>query len=391
MYRKTYIEVNLDNISNNVKTIIRRYNDYKYYIAMIKANAYSHGMYIVNTLVDSGINYLAVSSLDEVCEIRKFNKDISVLCTEIIDADLIDEALSYNTTLTVENIDYLKSIGKRKCKVHIKINTGMNRLGVSTKEEFNELYEYINKNKNIELEGIYTHFATPGINDIYYDKQLRVFRNITSDIDLSKIPMVHLSSSFMLLNHPRIKEENACRIGTIIYGYDVSLEKYDSSFRDRVKMIRDSYLIKKNNISPVIRGVNINLTPAFKIKTNVMSIKEVKKGDIIGYGNHVVNENMKIAVLPIGYEDGIGTNNTGRYVLINNKKYFAVGPICMCMMFVKIDDSVKLYDEVTVLGDKITLGYLSRLKHEGIQETLVCLGQRLKRVYIKDNKKVYEY
>ena len=156
-------------------------------------------------------------------------------------------------------------------------------------------------------------------------------------------------------------------------------------------MIRDSYLIKKNNISPVIRGVNINLTPAFKIKTNVMSIKEVKKGDIIGYGNHVVNENMKIAVLPIGYEDGIGTNNTGRYVIINDKKYFAVGPICMCMMFVKIDDSVKLYDEVTILGDKITLGYLSRLKHEGIQETLVCLGQRLKRVYIKDNKKVYEY
>lgn len=391
MYRKTYIEVNLDNISNNVKTIIRRYNDYKYYIAMIKANAYSHGMYIVNTLIDSGINYLAVSSLDEVCEIRKFNKDISVLCTEIIDADLIDEALSFNTTLTVENIDYLKSIGKRKCKVHIKINTGMNRLGVSTKEEFNEMVEYINKNSNIKLEGIYTHFATPGINDIYYDKQLKSFRNITSDIDLSKIPMVHLSSSFMLLNHPRIKEENACRIGTIIYGYDVSLEKYDSSFRDRVKMIRDSYLIKKNNISPVIRGVNINLTPAFKIKTNVMSIKEVKKGDIIGYGSHVVNENMKIAVLPIGYEDGIGTNNTGRYVIINDKKYFAVGPICMCMMFVKIDDSVKLYDEVTILGDKITLGYLSRLKHEGIQETLVCLGQRLKRVYIKDNKKVYEY
>ena len=390
MYRKTYIEVNLDNIANNVKTIVRRYNDYKYYIAMIKSNAYSHGMYIVNTLIENGINYLAVSSLDEVVEVRKFNKDIGVLCTEIIDPDLIDEALKNNTTLTVENLSYLESIGSRKCKVHIKLNTGMNRLGVDNKEEFNQMYKYILDHKNITLEGIYTHFATPGINDIYYDKQLKKFRSIISDIDLKKIPMVHLSSSFMLLNHPRIEEETACRIGTIIYGYDVSLDKYTSSFKDRVKMIRDNYLVHKNNISPVIRGVNINLTPALKLKTNVMSIKEVKKGDIIGYGSHVVNENMKVAVLPIGYEDGIGTNTVGRYVLINNKKYFAVGPICMCMMFVKIDDDVKLYDEVTVLGDKITLGTLSRIKHEGIQETLVSLGQKLKRVYIKNIKKDYE-
>ena len=197
MYRKTYVEVNLTNISNNVKNIIKKYNDYKYYIAMIKSNAYSHGYGIVNTLVKSGINYLAVSSLDEALQVRKENKTIPVLCTEIIDLDNIDEAINNNVTLTVDNLEYIKHLNK-KCTVHIKIDSGMNRLGVKDKDVFNELYKYINENKNIYLEGIYTHFATPGVNDPYYDIQLKNFRNITSDIDLTKIPIVHLSSSFIV-------------------------------------------------------------------------------------------------------------------------------------------------------------------------------------------------
>ena len=385
MYRKTYLEINLDNIANNVKNIISKYSNYKYYMAMIKGNAYTHGMYIVNTLIENGINYLAVSSLDEALEVRKYNSEIGVLVTEIIDSDLIDTAIKNNITLTVEDLEYLKLL-KDKCKIHIKINSGMNRLGVSTTTELDEMYDYIKNNKNIDLEGIYTHFATPGIHDKYFDLQLHNFRNITKNIDLEKIKMVHLSSSFILLNHPHIKEENTFRVGTIIYGYDVSLVPYSNNFKDKARLIRDNFLIRKNNISPVIRNTKIDLKPALKLKTNVMSIREVKKGDLLGYGESTVIEDMKVAILPVGYEDGIGTNNSGRYVLINNKKYEAVGPICMCMMFVKVDDDVKVGDTVTLLGDDLTLGYLSRLNNTGIQETLVSLGQRLKRVYIKNNK-----
>ena len=389
MYRKTYMEINLDILAKNVKNIINKYSDYKYRIAMIKSNAYTHGFYIVNTLIENGINYLAVSSLDEAVEIRKYNKEIGVLCTEIIDEDLIGEAIKNNVTLTVESLDYLKLL-KDKCKIHIKINSGMNRLGCSTKEELNKMYKYISEHKNIYLEGIFTHFATPGVNDIYYDKQLERFRNITSDIDLSKIPIVHLSSSFILLNHPKIKEANAFRIGTLLYGYDVSLDEYENNIKGKIKSLRDNYLIKKNNISPVIRGVKVDVKPCLKIKTNVMSIRDIKSGEILGYGTHTINKDTKIAVLPIGYEDGIGSSNLLRYVVINNKKYKAIGPVCMCMMFVEIDDSVKVGDVVSILGDGITLGMISRLKHEGIQETLVSLGYRMKRVYIKNNKIVKE-
>ena len=390
MYRKTYVEINLDNISNNVKNIISKYGNYKYYIGMVKANAYNHGYYIVNTLIESGINYLAVSSLDEAMMIRKINKKIPILCTEIIDEDLIEVALDNNITLTIDNLDYLKKIGKKKCTIHIKLDTAMNRLGVKTKKEFNEIYDYISKNKNIYLEGIFTHFATPGIYDKYYDMQINNFKKITSDIDLSKIEIIHLTSSFSLLSHPKIEFENAVRIGTIMYGYDISLDDYRDTLMDNMRKARDNYLIKKYNISPVIRGVKIDLKPAFKIKTNVMEIRNVKKGEILGYGNHIINENTKIAVLPIGYDEGIGTKTYNRYVLINGKKYEAIGPICMCMMFVKVDDSVKKCDEVTILGDALTLGYMSRLKNSTIQETLINVGKTLPKVYIKKGKIVKE-
>ena len=390
MYKKTYVEVNLDNIKNNVKTIITKYNKYKYRIGMVKSDAYGHGMYIINSLIESGINYLATSSLDEALKIREYNKNIPILVTEIIDLDVIDKAVEENITITIDNLEYLKKLNDKKCKIHIKLNTGMNRLGVSSKSEFNEIYDYIVKKDNITLEGIYTHFATPGINDVYYDKQLKKFKEITSDINLKNIPIVHLSSSFILLNHPKIDFETGFRIGTIMYGYDLSLSEYGDSYKDKLRKYRDNILIKTNNISPVIRGNSINLKPAFKLKTNVMEIREVKKGEIIGYGHHVLKSDVKVAILPIGYESGIGTNTLNRYVLINKKKYSVIDPICMCMMFVVVDNNVKVGDEVTILGDDLTLGYLSRLNNRSIQETLVSIDKTLPRVYIKNNKIVKE-
>ena len=342
--------------------------------------------YIVNTLISAGINYLAVSSLDEAIMIRKYNKTIPVLCTEIIDENLIDIALDNDITLTIDNLDYLKKINYKKCKVHIKLDTGMNRLGVKTREEFNNLYNYIKLNKNIFLEGIYTHFATPGINDNIYDLQIKNFKNITKDIDLNTIPIVHLSSSFGLMAHPKIEFENAVRIGTIIYGYNISLHDYGKSIKEKIKKIRDNYLIKKYKISPVIRNINISLKPALKLKSIVMEIRNVKKGDILGYGKCVISKDTKIAILPIGYDDGIGISNENRFVLINNKQYKCIGPICMCMMFVAVDDSVNLYDEVTIMGDNLTLGYMSRLRNTTIHETLVNIGKQLHRVYIKNGK-----
>lgn len=397
MYRKTFVEVDIDHLKDNVSNIIKKYNDYKYYIAMVKSNAYGHGLYIVNDLIDSGINYFAVSSLEEAMEIRKYNKDIPVLCVEPIEIDSVDIAIKNNITLTIISLDYLKKLiskNKSLVKVHIKIDTGMNRIGISDKDEFNKVVDLINKNSNIYLEGLFTHFATPGINDKYFDSQLSNFKDITSDIDLNKIPIVHLSSSFILLAHPKIEFANGVRFGTILYGYDISPHKLSNSPKDILRKIRNNYLIKKYNISKTYDNVDIKLKPALKVKTNIIQIKKIKAGDKVGYGMLYTAKNDElIATVPIGFDDGIGINHIGRYVAINNKKYPVIGEISMCMMSILIDDSIKVGDEVTIMGDGITLGMISRLNNTSIHNTLVNIGKNLPRVYIKNKKKdcVIEY
>lgn len=393
MYRKTFIEINLDNIIKNVKTIIKKYPDYKYYIGMVKSNAYGHGMYVINEMINNGINYLAVSNLEEALDIRRFNKDIPVLCVEPIELDSIDVAIKNNVTITIHDIDYFKKINdqiKKKIKVHIKIDTGMNRLGIKDKDEFNEIVKLIKENDNIYLEGLFTHFATPGVNDKFYDNQISKFKYITSDIDLSKIDIIHLSSSFIMLAHPKIEIANGVRCGTILFGYDIAPKKLNNSPKNILRKIRNSYLIKKYNISKTYENVDIDLKPAFKVKTNVIQIKKIKKHEKVGYG--ILYEAQKdeiIATLPIGYDDGIGINHDNRYVLINNKKYKAVGEISMCMMSVLVDESVKVGDSVTIMGDSITLGMMSRLNNTSIHNTLVNIGKVLPRIYKKDNKIVY--
>ena len=390
MYRKTYKEINLDNLSFNVHNILKKYNNYKYYIGMVKADAYGHGMYIVNTLIKAGINYLAVSSINEAMDIRKYNKEIPILCTEVIEYDLISLAEENNITITVTNLDYIKNIVKNiktKLTIHIKIDSGMNRLGVKDKEAFNDMYNYINKNPKLYLEGIYTHFATTGLHDKYYDYQVENFKNITSDINILDIPIVHLSSSVIVLAHPKLDFCNAIRIGTIMYGYDIAPRSYSRGLKDTLRKIRDSYYIKKYNISKTYKDVIIPLKPALKIKTNVIEIKDVKCGEFIGYGaSFIAPKDMRIAILPIGYHDGIGTNCDSRYVIINGNRYKTVGSLSMCMMAVLIDDKVSLFDSVTILGDGITLGMISRINNTDIHDTLANIGKNLDRVYILNEK-----
>jgi len=393
MYRKTYVEVDLDNISNNVKNIIKKYSDYKYYIGMVKSNAYGHGMYVVNEMIDSGINYLAVSSLEEALDIRNYNKDIPILCTEIIDLDSIDVAIKNKVTLTIHDIEYLKSLiklTKSKVSVHLKIDTGMNRLGISDKKTFNEIIKLI-KNSNIYLEGLYTHFATPGITDKFYDIQLSNFKNITEDIDLKEIPIIHMMSSFILLHHPKIDFCNGIRIGTIIYGYDISMKSLSNSPLNILRKLREKYFVKRYNISETYRDVNLNLKKAFKLKTNILQIKDIKKGDKVGYGIlYTAEGDVRVATIPIGYDDGIGINHNNRYVLINKKRYKVIGEISMCMMNILIDKSVKINDEVTIIGEDITLGEIARINNTSFHNTLVNIGKTLPRVYIKNNKIVHE-
>ena len=144
MYRKSYALVNKNILEENIREIKKKYPNYEYYMGVVKNNAYHHGIEVIDSLIKGGINYLAVSSLEEALDIRAINKDIPVLILEPIPIIYIDIVLKNNITLTVESLSYTKELvskeNLKKLKVHLKLDTGMNRLGFKRVDELQEAY-----------------------------------------------------------------------------------------------------------------------------------------------------------------------------------------------------------------------------------------------------------
>ena len=177
MYRKTYANIYLNNIKDNVNKIIEKYNDYKYYIGVVKNNAYGHGIESIKYMIKGGINYLAVSSLEEALKVRELDKKIPVLILEPITLDGINIAKENNLTITIDNKEYFNKLlnNKIKIKFHLKIDSGMNRFGLKDK---NELYKF--DLVRVSLDG-----PTPELHE-YSGHASR-----KAEADRSRIPAVH--------------------------------------------------------------------------------------------------------------------------------------------------------------------------------------------------------
>ena len=353
MYRNTYVEVNLKNIENNVKTLINKYNDYKYYFGVAKADCYGHyGPETVEAIIRGGCNYIAVATLDEALEIRKSIIDIPILCLGIVPIEYVEECVKNNITITISNLEYLNKLvtqTQEKLKVHIKINTGMNRLGVNNKVELNTMYKII-KDNNLILEGIYTHIYNSG-DKIATENQFKKFEEITSDINLSEIPIVHLSASDATTEYSKRPYANGCRLGISMYGLG-----------DNKK---------------------VDLLSTFSLHSEVIQINEIEN-ETLGYnGAYKVGAKEIIAVIPIGYADGIIRKNTGRNVYINENPYKIVGNICMDMLFVKVDETVKVGDKVTLIKDIQHIEEIAKHLDTISYEVLCSIGKRVPREYLK--------
>jgi alanine racemase len=380
---KSNVIVNLSNIGHNARVITSTFKDYKYYMAVLKSNAYGHGMKIVNKIIENGFNYIAVFSIDEALELRKYNKDIPVLLLCPISIEDLEIAKENNLTITVHNIDYLKELLKQdyKLKIHLKLDTGLNRLGFKDKAEVVYAVNAI-KESNYILEGIYSHFSTIGLFDPYYDRQVNKFKEMISLLDLNEIPMIHFSSSAILLSHKKIECVNTLRCGILLYGYNVCPFIYKNGIKNKLRILRNKYYQKKYNLSKITTNVNIDVKPAMKFVTSIIQIKDVKKGETIGYGATKVEKDTKVAILPVGYYNGVGKNR--RYVLINGNKYYSIGEIAMNMMAVSVDDKVKISDEVILLGDELTLGKVSNFNNVSLSEVLINIGNSNNIIYKED-------
>lgn len=385
MYRNTYVKINLNNIENNVEEIIKKYNKYDYYFGVVKGDAYGHGLFIVNSLIKKGINYLAVSNLDEALEIRKYNKIIPILCLEPINKKYLDVCATNNITLTVSSKYYINDIKSfdKNLKIHLKINSGMNRLGFDDAEELLNCYNTIKNNKNINIEGLYTHMATLGINDPYWDKQLQTFKDITKLINLNEIPIIHIDRSVTMMCHPKIDFCNGVRLGISLYGYN-QIPDGKKSF---INNLKDKIRIKKYNISKTIPDTSINLKPALSLFSEVIEIKTVKKGGFVGYFGYINNDvDFKVATVAIGYADGMDLRAKNYFVFINNKKYQIIGTVNSGIISVKVDNTIKVGDKVEIFGKNNTIRSLSRHINTTIYETMTTISPKLPKIYIQDNK-----
>lgn len=355
--RNTYLEINLKGLERNIKRLIRMSSDYDYHFGVVKADCYGQsGIKSIKTIVKAGCNYLAVATLDEALDIRKKVIDIPILCLGVVSSQYIEACVQNNITITVNSLEYLKEIIEEEpedLKVHLKINTGMNRLGIADNKEVLEAIKLMKANQ-ITLEGIYTHIYDAS-NEERYLKQIEQFENVVKGVDLSQIPIIHISASEALVNYEKPDFVNGCRFGIIMYGFTESED--------------------------------VLLEGTAKLVSEVIQIHSLKPGDTVGYnGAFEVTEEMKVAVVSIGYADGVIRKNTGRNVYINDKSYEIIGNICMDMLFVKIDDDVELHDQVEILRDNEHIKEVAKYLDTIPYEVLCSIGKRVPRIYEGDSK-----
>lgn len=389
MYRKTYARIDGKILENNVKEIKNKYKDYQYYIGVVKNNAYHHGMRVIQNLIRGGINYFAVSSLEEALLVRKYTQDIPVLVLEPVDVEFIDDVLNNKITITVESLDYLKSLNKidlaYEVKIHLKLDTGMNRLGLKTSKEVKEAVKIISKNEQLFLEGIYTHFATTGVQDFYYDRQVENFLDLTSEVDLASIPIVHLDRSLTLVTHDKLPYANGVRLGIAMFGFSGS-RTIGKGFKATLRNIKRNLYVKKYHISPTILENDLQLSTAFSLYSSVMTLRKVKKGEVVGYNaSYQVKEDGIIATIPIGYADGVSKEYG--YVVIRNKKYPIVAD-AMDMIMVLVDETVKTKDKVEIFGDTITIQEVKGRLNINAQHLFNRITTRVPRVHVDGKDEV---
>ena len=380
MQRKTYAIIDGNKIKENVKEIKKHYPDYKYYIGVVKNNAYHHGIKCVTSMILGGINYFAVSSLEEAISLRNYT-DFPILILEPIALDLVLDAINLNLTITVDSLDYAKKLVDvdlfAKLKVHLAVDSGMNRLGIKDAGELKEAYTLLLENDKINLEGLYTHFATSGIMDPYYDKQLKTFKSITSGISLKDIPIVHLGRSLTLVTREKLDFVNGIRLGIIMYGLSLS-SNLGFGLKGKLRELKRTLIRKKYKCSECHFTNDLNLKTAFSLYSSVMAVRRVYKGDNVGYNTYKVKNDGYIITIPIGYADGV--TKDFKYVAYKGKKLPVVSDSSDMLMAFS-EEYINIDEKIEIFGASISVREAARNLHVNTYHLFNQIQNRVLRIH----------
>ena len=367
----TWAEINLDNINfnlNNIKKILKE--DTKI-CTVLKANAYGHGsVAIAKFLENKNVDYFAVSRIEEAIELRQNNIKMPILCLGFVPEEFFEYAIKNDITLTVYSLDMAKKLNSickglnKSINVHIKIDTGMSRIGFEVSEESIEQIVDIYNLNHLYIEGIFTHFAKADESDKEFTyRRVEGFKFIVDGIEKRNIniPIKHVSNSAATMDLPELNF-NMVRCGIILYGHYPS----DEVIKDKIQ-----------------------LKPAMTLKTRIAHIKELKEDTGISYGlKYKTTKPEKIITLPIGYADGFTRMQNNPKVSIHNNIFDVVGRICMdqCMVRIDKDIDIKIGDEVIIFGESnIDIDDIAKDLGTINYEIICMVSRRVDRIYKERN------
>lgn len=378
-YRDTWVDISLDAIFHNASTFKKNLKNECILMAVVKADGYGHGSAeVAKTALEAGADYLGVAFLDEALVLRANGIKAPILILGYTPPESIETALKNDVTITVYSEEVLTKIislseqHKFQTKVHLKVDTGMGRVGVIAKEDALHLASIAQKSEYVSLEGIFTHFADADSPDPTYTKQqFEKFTSIYQYLDESgiSIPIKHCCNSAGTINFPTMHLDMV-RVGISLYGLQPSAD-----------VINDAYPLQQ----------------AMHFKTKVSALKTVSKGQALSYGCTFKTENeSNIATIPVGYADGLSRSLSNKgHVLINNKRVPIVGRVCMDQTILDVSQvDVCIGDEVTLFGGKkagfISIDEIASLMGTINYEVVCLIGKRVPRVYSR-NQQVATY
>lgn len=358
---RAYIEINLQNLEHNVSVLRKAMYPKSKIMAVVKANAYGHGVYEIAVHLNKiGIDAFAVATIDEGIELRKYGINGDILILGYTDVRRAKELKKYNLMQTLIDFEYSCALNKQQIpiNVHVKIDTGMHRLGIPYKniEEIKRIFEM----KNINVRGIYTHLCCSDSLEPpdakFTEEQISNFHNVINNLKNNgiSIPKLHIQSSYGLLNYPEIYC-NYVRVGIALYGAQ-SL--------------------------PIATALNLDLRPVLALKSKIVLIRRINKGDTVGYGRKFTAErDSRIAVLPIGYGDGFPRNlSCGKgCVIIKGHKISIIGRICMDCLTADITDfnDIDIGDTAELICAELPAENIAENSGSIANELLCRIGERL--------------
>ncbi|EEF84617.1 alanine racemase [Borreliella spielmanii] len=359
------ITINLNNLEHNLNLIKNKIGE-KEIVATLKGDAYGHGLInIFKFFKAKKINYFGLSNIEDAKTLKKIDKSTKILMYIKVDKKEIKNLIKLELLPFVADFEYLFliekecALQKKKIKVHLKIDVGMNRYGIKIGSAL-EIAKYIQNSKFLELEGVCSHLPTTE-NFKITQKQIEQFLFFLETLKQKNInpKFIHISNSGHIINYKLNPQFNMVRPGLILYGYYPSLKN---------------------------KKTTLNFKPVLNLFSKVVFIKNVKKGEKISYsGTFQAKEDMQIGIIPIGYFDGIPQNiNNNFYFLINNKKCKIRGKVCMNLTIVEIPKDLKVETglKVEIVSEKLSIDEMSKFSKRSPYELLCNIGKYENKKYL---------